>query len=129
MLIKQIMAADPTTTSGSVGQQLGNVIEGNNILIKENNNIYDATTGIIKWDSLISLVAQVLFFAAAITSFIFLIWGGFTLITSAGDKGKTAEGRNRLTYAAIGLLITSIAFVLWKLVLSIIGVDGLDSGF
>ena len=118
MLTKQIMAAPTTTTTqtgNSLGQQLGNVVEGNNILIKENSNIYDNTTGIIDWANLVSLVAQVLFFAAAVTSFIFLIWGGFTLITSAGDKGKTAEGRNRLTYAAIGLLITSIAFVLWKL--------------
>lgn len=130
MLIKQIMAASnatPTPTANT-GAQLGNVIAGNNILVKSNNNIYDGA-GTINWANLISLIAQVLFFASAIASFIFLIWGGFTLITSSGDKGRTAEGRNRLTYAAIGLLITSIAFVLWKLVLSIIGVDGLDSGF
>ena len=130
MLIKQIMATGTSTTTSTttVGQQLGNVIDGDNILVKGNNNIY-TDDGVINWANLISLIAQVLFFAAAVASFIFLIWGGFTLITSSGDKGKTAEGRNRLTYAAIGLLVTSIAFVLWKLVLSIIGVDGLESGF
>ena len=129
MLIKQIMAVGNTTPTTNTGAQLGNVIAGDNILVKGNNNIYTAATGTINWANLISLIAQVLFFASAIASFIFLIWGGFTLITSSGDKGKTAEGRNRLTYAAIGLLVTSIAFVLWKLVLSIIGVDGLESGF
>jgi hypothetical protein len=129
MLIKQIMAVEtsPPPTE-NIGQQLGNVIEGDNILIKGNATIYD-NAGVINWASLISLLAQVLFFASAVASFIFLIWGGITLITSSGEKTKTAEGRDRLTYAAIGLLITSVAFVLWKLILGVIGVDGLDSGF
>lgn len=127
MFIKQIMAAGTATTT-TAGEQLGNVIQGDNILVRGNSDLYD-NAGNINWANLVSLVAQVLFFAAAVTSFVYLIWGSITFITSGGDKGKTAEARNRLTYAAIGLLVAAVSFAIWKLVLSIIGVDGLDSGF
>lgn len=40
---------------------------------------------------------------------IFVLWGGFELLTSAGAEDKYKAGRNRIIYAAIGLAIALLS--------------------
>lgn len=39
-----------------------------------------------------------------------LIYGGFTMITSAGDADKFAEGRKMIIYAIIGIVIIVVSW-------------------
>lgn len=43
---------------------------------------------------------------------IYFIWGAVEWITSGGDKGKTEAARNRITNAAIGLIILVSSFTI-----------------
>ncbi len=104
---------------------LGNIGEGTG-LIQGESEIY--SEGVIAWEVIVSTVAQVLFFAAAVATFIYLIWGGLTFISSGGKPEKVAEARRRITYAAIGLIITACAFVIWQLILGIVGAESLNPG-
>ncbi len=123
MLIKKVMAA----TNDSV--QLGKIGKGTSLIGADGEATAIYSNGKIVWTVLVGKVAQALFFVAAVASFIFLIWGGITLITSGGDTGKKTEARNRLTYAAIGLLVTALAFVLWRTILGVAGIETLNPGF
>lgn len=67
--------------------------------------------------------AIALIFIIASIVFVFMIlWGGWELITSGGDKERVANARKRLTYAFIGIIFFAIAF-------AIIGVIGTFTGF
>jgi uncharacterized protein with GYD domain len=40
---------------------------------------------------------------------IFMIWGGYQMVTSAGDPKKFEIGKTALLYAAIGLIVILVA--------------------
>ena len=52
---------------------------------------------------------------------LFVIWGAFTLLTSAGAPEKITSGRNYIMYAAIGLIVGLLAKVIPNLVKMIAG--------
>lgn len=105
--------------------ELGRV-GGENLIIK--SGIYD--NGKIVWANLIGKIGQILFFAAGVASLFFLIWGGISFITSSGEAAKKAAARNRIVYAAVGMLITAAAFALWQLTMTVAGAGGgLNPGF
>jgi threonine/homoserine/homoserine lactone efflux protein len=84
--------------------------------------------GEIQWPAIVKFVASTLFFLAAVLCLIFLIWGGISIISSGGDKGKVENARNRMTFAAIGLVIVAASYALWYLVLGLLGVESLSFG-
>jgi len=45
----------------------------------------------------------------AIVCGIFMVWGGYLMITSAGDPKKFETGKTALLYATIGLIVILIA--------------------
>ncbi len=119
-LIKDIQAEENEVLLGQIGGEGSSLLQGA-------GGIY--SDGTINWAILVGKIAQLIFFGAAVTSLFFLIWGGITLITSSGETSKKTVGRDRMVYAAIGLLITASAFALWKLVLGVAGIDELNPGF
>lgn len=50
---------------------------------------------------------------------LFIIYGGFILLTSAGDPTRVRIGKEHITYAIVGLLLAVFALV----ILQVIGVD------
>ncbi len=66
---------------------------------------------------------QIVFSAAALLVFIFLIIGAFQWIASGGDKEAVGKARGRITAALVGLLILALSFVIIRLVGNIVGVD------
>ncbi len=53
---------------------------------------------------------------------VFIIYGGFVIITASGDPEKAGKGRQILTYAIVGLAIALLAKVIPSVVRFIIGV-------
>jgi len=51
-----------------------------------------------------------------------LIIGGITLMTSAGDPGKTKEGYGKITAGLIGFLIIVVAYFVAQIVEVVLGV-------
>ncbi len=66
-----------------------------------------------------SKIITITFFVAAILAFSYLLYGAITIITSAGEASKKTAGKDRLTYAVIGLLILAATWAIFTLVMNI----------
>jgi len=66
---------------------------------------------------------SVIFIAGSVATLLFLFWGGFEFISSAGNQDKTKAARDKITQAIIGLVILSVIWVLWRIVLYFLGVS------
>ena len=86
-----------------------------------------STSG-IQWGNIISSIIGFLFFLAAVSTLIYLLWGGIDMITSGGDSGKFENGRNRLVFAAIGMIVVASSYAVWRLILTLVGIDSIDTG-
>jgi len=75
--------------------------------------------------TLIAAAINIIIVIAGIIVFVMLVWGGISYMTSGGDKTKTEEARNRITYALIGLAIVAAA---WALTIIINTFFGTGSG-
>lgn len=73
-------------------------------------NASDVITGAINWATAI----------AGIISAIFVIYGGISYSTSAGDPGKLQKAKSMITYALIGLAIVALAQIITAFVTGII---------
>jgi hypothetical protein len=60
---------------------------------------------------LITVIVNNAIAAAGVIAFIFIIIGGFGIISAAGDTKKLEQGKNTFTMAIAGLLI--VVFALW----------------
>ena len=49
---------------------------------------------------------------AGVVAVIFVVYGGISYITAAGDAGKIVKAKNAITYALIGLVIVAVAEVI-----------------
>ncbi len=112
-LINNVQAQE----SSLLGKNIG---EGTNVLIKDGSICPE---GVCNWAALMSWVTTVLFFIAAVACFMFLIAGGIGFITSGGDKGKLESSRNKIMFSIIGMIVVAASYAVWRLVLTIIGVD------
>jgi len=82
----------------------------------------------IHWQTIIQSVTGFLFFLAAVSTLVFLIWGGISMITAGGDSGKFEKGRNRLVFSVIGMIVVASSYAVWRLIMHIAGINSLDTG-
>lgn len=54
----------------------------------------------------------------ALVAVVFVIYGGFLYLTSAGDPSKVKKGKDSIMYALIGLVVVGLAFALVNFVIS-----------
>ena len=73
--------------------------------------------------TLISHVVGGLLVAGFLLSFVFLLMGGFTWITSAGDKTKLEKARDEITNAIVGIIIVAASYALATLIAKFFGLD------
>ena len=66
------------------------------------------------------IIANVLIISGVV-AFGTILFAGFTYITAAGDKGKTAQASQALTYGIIGLVVVVAAFIITRLLGAILG--------
>lgn len=89
-----------------------------NIVHAESVNIADVFSPATSFPNIGSLIRVVITNAtmlAGILAFIFIIVGGFAIITGSGDSDpkKIEQGKKTLTMAVIGLII--VVFAIWFL--------------
>ena len=66
-------------------------------------------------------VTNWIFYILTLLAVLFIIYGGFTYLTSSGDPTKSAKGKGILTYAIIGLAIALLAKFVPSLVKFVLG--------
>lgn len=71
---------------------------------------------IIPISRLITNVMNLATFVVGMLAVLFVIWGGFQYLTSAGDSGKAAKGSQTITRSVIGLIIAIVGNVVVKIV-------------
>lgn len=68
-------------------------------------------------DSMIQGIVNILLYVAGAIAVLFILFGGFRFVTSAGDASKAASARNTILYAAIGLAAVALSFAIANIVL------------
>lgn len=86
------------------------------------NNIKSYTTSGKGFGQLISSILPTFYIVAGFILFIYLIFGGFLMISSAGDEKKTAEGQQALTNAIIGFVIIFTSYWVIQIVEIVAGI-------
>lgn len=71
----------------------------------------------------ISNAVSLVFVIGIIAVLFMLITGGYSWITSGGDKEAVGKARQRIIQSLIGLLILAVSFLLAKIAGQIVGID------
>lgn len=83
----------------------------------------DYTTGGTALGKLIGQLVGALFIAGFLLAFVFLIMGGFSWITSGGDKTKLEKARDEITNSLMGIVVVAAAWAISVLVAKFFGLD------
>lgn len=73
----------------------------------------------------INILLPILFAAAGLILFFFLIAGGFDLLLSGGDPKKAESAKGKITNAVVGFIIIFVAWWLTQILSKIFGLGGL----
>src|ERR1035437_1271498 len=73
------------------------------------NKTPDQNTIFLQAGNAISNVMNWVFVAAGFLAVIFVIYGGFTLLTSGGDSSKIESGKKMIMWAVVGIVIVAFA--------------------
>jgi len=79
--------------------------------------------GNVELQDIIQKIINVLFGLALLICPIFIIWGGFEIATANGEEKKITEGRQKITYALVGLVIMALASGFVAIIKTILGVS------
>lgn len=66
------------------------------------------------------IIANVLI-VSGIAAFLAILFAGFAFITANGDKAKTTQASQALTYGIIGLVVVVAAFLITRIIGAILG--------
>ncbi len=69
-------------------------------------------------DGILTTIAKIFAMVTGVISVFMIIIAGLRYILSAGDSSKTAQAKNTIMYAAIGLVVASVAASIVQFVLS-----------
>lgn len=70
-----------------------------------------------------SNIITIIFAIAALAVLIYIIMGAFAYLTSGGDKEKTGKAVKSITSALVGLALLALAFLIVRIVGTLIHVD------
>lgn len=71
----------------------------------------------------------IVFFLAGFALLLYLVFGGFELMTSAGNPDKAAGGKAKITNALIGFAIVFAAYWIVQIVGTVLGLEGITQTF
>jgi hypothetical protein len=69
-------------------------------------------------DQTLNTIANYVIGVLIIVAVFYVIWAGYTFVTSSGDTDKINQARQRIMYAAIGIVVALLAKGIISLVLS-----------
>ncbi len=72
---------------------------------------------------LVQSVVQWLLIFAVVIGVIFIIVGGIKYVTAGGDSEQATQATRMIAFAAVGIAIILLAFILVQLVANIVGVE------
>lgn len=76
--------------------------------------------------ALINNVLPNVYIAAGLILFFMIVFGGFTIISNAGNKDKIGEGTKTITSAIIGLLVLFASYWIIQIIQIVTGVSILN---
>ncbi len=81
---------------------------------------YGQETGLSKADPriIVGRIIQVGLGLLGVVALVLIVYGGFTIMTAAGNEEKIQKGKNILFYSVIGLLIILASYSITNFVLS-----------
>jgi len=65
---------------------------------------------------IIDALLPFLFVLAGLAMLIFLVYGGFTLLTSGGDPKAVSGAKEKITFAVVGFIVVFISFWLVQII-------------
>lgn len=77
---------------------------------------------------LLSNLFSAIMLVAVLLVLVFFLWGAIEWITSGGDKGKVEGARNKITNAAIGLIVLAATTAVFLLIEQFLGIKFLTFG-
>ena len=80
--------------------------------------------GLIELARAIGVAFDLLFIAAILLCLFVIIWGGFSWMTSGGDKQKLSQARQKIVFAVIGLIVVFLAIFIVNLIWTLFGSPG-----
>ena len=96
---------------------------------RELGGAIDINKGDLKLGEIVSGLLPYLFAGAGLLLLLYLLLGGFQLMTSGGDPKKTQEGKGKITNALVGFIIVFIAYWLVQIVGTILGIKAITNIF
>jgi hypothetical protein len=76
-----------------------------------------------KLEDIIQGIINFIFGLALLICPIFIIWGGFEIATASGSDEKIKEGKKKITYALVGLVIIALSSTFVAVIKNILGVS------
>lgn len=71
---------------------------------------------------IVSRLLQFIFPLAGLLLFAMIVWGGFEIMSGAGDKNKIQAGKTRITSAIVGFLILFSSYWLTQIIEVVFGI-------
>jgi hypothetical protein len=100
-------------------QDLQKAFFGTNPLYTNEAGYTDNSQGFLAW---ISAILPNVFILAGVLLFLYILFGGFLIITGAGDTKQTDTGKQALTNAIIGFVIVFASYWIIQIVEIVTGV-------
>ena len=74
-------------------------------------------------EDIIQGITNFIFGLALLVCPIFIIWGGFEMVLANGEEKKITEGRQKIVYSLVGLVIIALSSTFVAVVKNILGVS------
>ena len=81
--------------------------------------------GGINIGTIINSLLPLVFWFAGILLFVYLIYGGYKMLTSMGDEGAIEEAKGTITNAILGIAIVFVAYFVAQWMASVFGINDL----
>lgn len=108
-----------TTTSSSVACD-GNFKKVGPLCVPKSNFGADTIAGETDAPGLATRIIKILLYFAGIVAVVMIIYGGYLVMTAAGNETQAATGRKTLTNAIIGLVIVVLAYFVIQVVINFV---------
>jgi len=110
-LLLPVLALSIGGVASAQGEAIPTEFKGINTTIKTGSALVDTIQGIADW----------IFIILLITAVIFIVLAGFQFVVNGGDATAVSEARRKLLYAAIGIIVGTLAKAIPLAIRSITG--------
>jgi len=98
---------------------IGDAVMAQDLISPSDNpsSVSSATGGESSFRSIVLTIVNFILSFLGIIAVLFVIYGGFLYVTSAGNSEKVDQGKKIITYAVVGIVIILISFALINTIL------------